>query len=83
VAGNRNLKEIVQNGNDTSIVVDPRPDLHRTLSRIRVDFGDSPGITILGIARLDLADASGYRALLAALDDRWAGDWFDMPFKEF
>lgn len=75
--------EIVQNGNDTSIVVDPRPDLDRTLARITSDFGGGPWITILGIARLDVADRAAYRALLAGLEDRWAENWFEMPFVEF
>jgi len=64
-------------------VVDPRPDLHRTLARIKADFGDDFWTTVLGIARLDLADASTYQALLAALGDRWAENWFDMPHIQF
>ena len=63
--------EIIQHGNDACIVVDPRPDLDRTLARIKADFGDDPWISVLGIARLDLADASAYKALLVALYDRW------------
>ena len=58
--------EIVQNGDDPCIVADPRPDLDRTLARIKVNFGDGPWITILGIAWLDLADASACQALVAA-----------------
>jgi hypothetical protein len=37
--------EIIQNGHDTCIVVDPRPDLHRTLARIKADFGVGPWIS--------------------------------------
>ena len=37
--------EIVQNGHDTCIVVDPRPDLHRTLARIKAEFGVGPWIS--------------------------------------
>jgi hypothetical protein len=75
--------KIVQNGLDTCIVVDPRPDLDRTLSRIGADFGDGPWISVLGIARLDLADACAYQALMLALDDRWTENWCDMPYIEF
>jgi hypothetical protein len=75
--------KIVQNGRDTCIVVDPRPDLDRTVSRIRVDFGDGPWISVLGIARLDLANRAAYQALLAAWEDRWAENWHEMPFIEF
>ena len=74
--------EIVQDGNDTCIVVDPRPALDRTLSRIRADFGDGPWISVLGIARLDLADRVAYQALMAALEDRWAENWSEMPHIE-
>jgi hypothetical protein len=71
--------EIVEDGHDTCIVIDPRPDLDRTLSRIRADFGDGPWISVVGIARLDLADASTYRALVVGLEDRWAENWSEMP----
>ena len=77
------LVEIVRDGSDTCIVVDPRPNLHRTLSEIRADFGDVAWISVHGIARLDLVDAGAYEASLSALDDRWAENWFDMPFIEF
>jgi hypothetical protein len=79
----RDFAEIVQNGREACIVVDPRPDLPRTLSRIREDFGDGPWINVLGIARLDLADDLACRALLVALDDRWADNCFEMPVVEF
>ena len=78
----RDFLEIVQNGDDTCIVVDPRPALDRTLSRIRADFGDGPWISVLGIARLDLADRVAYQALMAALEDRWAENWSEMPHIE-
>ena len=74
--------EIVQNGREARIVVDPRPDLDWTHSRIREDFGDGPWISVLGVARLDLADVSADQTLLAALVDRWAKNWFDMPYVE-
>jgi len=61
--------EIVQNGSDTCIVIDPRPNLDRTLSRIRAEFGDGPSMSVLGIARLDVADRASYEALLAALEE--------------
>jgi len=77
------LAKIIQNGCDACVVVDPRPDLHRTLAGIKSDFGDNIWISILGIARLDLADACAYRALLAGLEDRWAENWFEMPLIEF
>jgi len=51
------LAKIVQNEREACSVVDPRPDLHRTISRIRADFGDGPWISVLGIARLDVADS--------------------------
>jgi hypothetical protein len=75
--------EIVQTGNDTCIVVDPRPNLDQTFARIKADFGDDPWISVLGIARLDLTDGCACRALLAGLENRW--DWFDleMPLIEF
>jgi hypothetical protein len=75
--------KIAQNGHDTCIVVDPRPDLDRTLARIKANCGDGPWISVLGIARIDVADASAYRALLVGLDDRWAKNWFEMPYIEF
>jgi hypothetical protein len=75
--------EIVRNGHDTCIVVDPRPYLHRPPSRIKVDFANSHWINVLGIARLALSDASTCQALLTTLDDRWAENWYDMPFIEF
>jgi hypothetical protein len=75
--------EFIQDGHDTCVVVDPRPHLHRTLARIEADFGDGPWINFLGIARLDLADRAAYRAWLAALEDRWAENWFEMPVIEF
>jgi hypothetical protein len=75
--------EIVQNGHDTCVVIDPRPDLARTLARINADFGDTPWISALDIARLDLADASAYEVLLAALKGRWDWSWPEMPYIEF
>jgi hypothetical protein len=51
--------------------------------RIKADFGDNPWISVLGIARLDLADRLVFEALLAALDDRWAENWLEMPVVEF
>jgi hypothetical protein len=63
-------------------LVDPRPDLHRTLARISAEFGDDPWISVLGIARLGLVDAVAYQSLMAALDDRWVENWLDMPFIE-
>jgi hypothetical protein len=77
------LVEIVQDGLDGRIVVYPRPNLDRTLLRIKADFGDNPWISVLGIARLDLADRLVFEALLAALDDRWAENWLEMPVVEF
>jgi hypothetical protein len=77
------LVRIIRDGNDSGIVVDPRSDLPPTLARIRADFDDDPWISVLGLARLDLADASTYQALLAALEDRWAENWFEMPLIEF
>ena len=65
--------EIVQNGHDTCIVVDPRPALDRTLSRIRADFGDGPWISVLGIARLDLSDSAACMAWLSALSSGTSG----------
>jgi hypothetical protein len=62
--------EIVRTGGDACIVVDPRPDLDRTLARIKEDFGDEPWISVLGIARLDVADRVVYEAFLAGLEDR-------------
>jgi len=59
----RDFVAIVHNGRDTCIVVDPRLNLDQTLARIGADVGDDPRITVLGIARLDLADALAYRAL--------------------
>jgi hypothetical protein len=50
---------------------------------IKFDFGDSPWISVLGVARLDVADTSASQAMLAALEDYWAENWFDMPFIEF
>jgi hypothetical protein len=47
-----------------------RPDLHRTLARIKAELGDGSWISILGNARLDLADRAAYRAWLAALEGR-------------
>jgi hypothetical protein len=44
----RDLVEIVRNGNNTGIVVDPRPNLDRTLSRIKADFGDDTWISVIG-----------------------------------
>jgi hypothetical protein len=75
--------KIVEDGHDTCIVVDPGPNLAQTLARIREDFGDGPWMSVLGIARLDLADRVAYQALLAALEDCW--EWFDleMPVIEF
>ena len=64
------LVEIVQDGLDGRIVVYPRPNLDRTLLRIKADFGDNPWISVLGIARLDLADRLVFEALLAALEGR-------------
>src|ERR1700733_5925361 len=66
------LARIAQNGKDTCIVVDPWPDLDRALTRIKASFGDGPWIRVLGIGRLDLADASAYQTLLKALEDRCA-----------
>jgi hypothetical protein len=71
--------EIVKSG--TCIFVDPRPNHDRTLSRIRLDYGDDPWISLLGIARLDLADRATYRALLLALKSRCAENWSEMPIK--
>jgi hypothetical protein len=79
----RNLKEMVQSGHDTSVVVDPRPGLHRTLARTKADFDGDQRISVLGISRLDLADASVFQTLLAALEDRWAENWLGMPHVEF
>jgi hypothetical protein len=73
------LMEIVRNGHETCIVVDPRPDLDRTLSRIEADFGDGPWINVLGIARLRVADRQAYRALLGVLEGRWDWSWPEMP----
>jgi hypothetical protein len=60
-----------------------RPDLHRTLARIKAELGDGSWISILGNARLDLADRAAYRALMSALDDRSAENWCDMPHIQF
>jgi hypothetical protein len=46
-------------------------------------FGDDVWISVLGIARLDVADASAYQALLAALEDRWEWSDVEKPFIEF
>jgi len=51
-------------------VAEAWPDLDRTLSRIKADFGDGGWINFLGIARLDLADRLVFEALLAALEGR-------------
>jgi hypothetical protein len=40
-------------------------------------------VSILGIGRLDLADASAYKAFLAALEDCWDWSWPEMPFIEY
>jgi hypothetical protein len=79
----RDVAEIVQNGNDTCIVVDPRPDLDRTVARIKAHCGDDPWISVLGVARLDLADRAVYQALLAALEDRWERSDLGAPCTEF
>ena len=79
----RDLVDIARIGHDTCIVVDTWADLDRTLSCIRADFGDDFWTNVLGIARLDLADASAYRAFLAALGDRRPENWFEMAFAEF
>jgi hypothetical protein len=77
------FSEIVRDGNDTCIVVDPRLHLERTLARIKDDFGDDHRISVVRIARLDVANIPAYQTLLAALVDRWAEIWLDMLFIEF
>jgi hypothetical protein len=57
-----NFREIVRNWHDTC--PDHRSNLNRTLSRINADFGDNPWISIFGIGRLDLSDASAYKVVL-------------------
>jgi hypothetical protein len=77
------LAKIVQNGHDTCIIVDGRRDLDGTISKITDDCGDEAWHSVIGIARLDLADQSTYQGLVTALEGRW--EWYDLesPYIEF
>jgi hypothetical protein len=77
------LREIVQEGRDGCFVVDPRPDLDRTLARIRVDYGDDPWVRVLGIGRLDVRDSPTYDALTDRLKGHWDWSWPEVPYIEF
>jgi hypothetical protein len=73
----------IKSGDDACIVIDPPPDVDRTLSRIKADFGDGTWISLLAVVRLDVANASAHQALLAALDDGWSENRLEMPVVEF
>ncbi len=79
----RDLREIVQEGRDACVVVDPRPDLNRVLAQITADYGDDPSIHILGIGRLDVADRSTYEALMDQFEGRWYWSSPEMPVIDF
>jgi hypothetical protein len=77
------LRQIIQDGREGCLVIDPRPDLERALARITADYGDDPWINILGIGRIDVADESTFEALMDRLAGHWDWSWPDVPYIEF
>jgi hypothetical protein len=79
----RQLIEMLMCDDHTCCIIDPCLDPEAIGAEVGREFGDVVWFTVVGVARLDLANEATYRALLTALKDSVERFDLEMPYIEF